>query len=97
MKCPNCNEEPPESLDFGDYVLIQQKRYCVENEMYLHKVITKLRSNSYVDVPVQTPSTETIHDDVVDVISCICCGIDETRVRKYRLCDVKPPKGFNVP
>ena len=42
-------------LDFGDYCLIEQKRYGVENEMFVHKVIGRLRSNSYVDVPVTTP------------------------------------------
>ena len=77
-------------LDFGHYCLIEQKRYGVPNEMYDHKVIRQLKSNSYVDVPVQTPATETLHDEVVPVVACICCGVDETQVLKYRLCDVIP-------
>ena len=77
-------------IDFGDYVEIEQKRHGVPNEMFLHKVIRSFRSSSYVNVPVQVPATETIVDHkVVEVVSCICCGIDETEVRKYRLEDVK--------
>ena len=80
--------------DFGDYVLIEQKRYGGENEMYLHKVIRSLSSNSYVDVPVDGAGNflnEVLRDECVDVVSCICCGVDETKVRKYRLSDVRVP------
>ena len=76
-------------IDFGDFAYIEQKRYGVDNERYLHKVIGGLRSNTYVDVPVQTPATEIIHDDVVDVVACITCGVRETDVRKYRLEDIE--------
>lgn len=75
-------------IDFGDYAEIEQKRYGAKNEMYLHKVIRTLSSNTYVDVPVQCPATETNHPEVVPVVACICCGVMETEVRKYRLEDV---------
>ena len=81
-----------EKLDFGDYALIEQKRYVGENEMFTHKVIGRLRSNSWVNVPVQTPATEKIHDSMEDVILCICCGVDETEVRRYKASDVKSNK-----
>lgn len=83
--------------DFGDCVFIEQKRYGVPNEQYIHKVIGRLRSNAYVDVPVQIPRTETTHEEVVDVVACITCGVDETEVKRYRLADVRvattPAKG----
>ena len=79
-------------LDFGDYAVIEQKRHGVENEMYVHKVIGRLRSNAYVDVPVQLPRKNTIHRKAVDVVACICCGVQETEVFKYRVQDVKPSK-----
>ena len=79
-------------LDFGDYCLIEQKRYGVPNEMYVHKVIGGLRSNAYVDVPVQIPRAETIHDEVVDVVACVCCGVCERDILRYRLSDVKEVK-----
>jgi hypothetical protein len=76
-------------LSFGDYVEIEQKRYMGENEMYLYKVIGTLKSNAWVDVPVQTPAKETLHKEFELVVSCICCGICETEVLKYRIKDVK--------
>lgn len=79
-------------LDFGDYCLIEQKRHGdnIANERYLHKVINRLRSNSWVPVPVDGADggrTEVL-GEMTDVVSCICCGVDETEVRKYRIEDV---------
>jgi len=76
------------SLDFGDYARIEQKRHGCDNEMYLHKVIGTLRSNTYVDVPVQSPAKEIVHDEIVDVVTCVCCGVSETTILKYRVADV---------
>lgn len=74
---------------FGDYAIIEQKRHGVPNEMFVHKVIDQLRSNTWVDVPVRSPATETMHDKMEDVCLCICCGIDETEVRRYRVRDMR--------
>lgn len=76
-------------LDFGDYVLIEMKRHGVPNEKYLHKVIGVSKTNYYVNVPVQSPAREEIHSESEDVVSCVCCGIDETIVLKYRIKDVQ--------
>lgn len=73
---------------FGDYAIIEHKRHGAPNEMFVHKVIDQLRSNTWVDVPVQSPATETIHDEMEDVCLCICCGVDETEVRRYRVKDM---------
>ena len=79
-------------LDFGDYCWIEQKRFGVPNEMYQYKVIGRLRSNAWVDVPVGPPFPieAKIHSDGPDltpVLRCICCGIDETRVFSFREAD----------
>lgn len=76
-------------ITFGDYVLIEQKRHGAENEMYLHKVIGRLQSNAYVDVPVQSPATETHHDEIVEVVACVCCGVNEREIFRYRAEDVR--------
>lgn len=73
---------------FGDYVIIEQKRHGAENEMYVHKVVGTLNSNSYVDVPVQCPATETAHKEVVPVVACVCCGVCEREIRRYRASDI---------
>lgn len=78
-------------VDFGDYVEIEQFRYGAENEMYIYKVIKRFQSNTYIDVPVKSPNDkECLHDDVVNVVSCVCCGVSETKVEKFRIEDVKP-------
>ena len=86
-------------LDFGDYCFIEQKRYGAPNEMYLHKVVGRLNSNSWVDVPVdfaRNALTATVHYErgpaeygLVPVLRCICCGVDETQVVSYREIDCK--------
>jgi len=78
-------------MEFGDYAVIEQKRYGVENEMYLHKVIGTLGSNCWVDVPVQLPVKETAHKEMANVVSCICCGVQEREVFYYRVTDVHRP------
>ncbi|AXF76090.1 hypothetical protein AV903_08550 [Erwinia tracheiphila] len=77
------------SFDFGDYALTEQKRYYAPNEMFVHKVIGRLRSNSWVDVPVKIPATNVIHEQMEEVCLCICCGVDETEVRRYRVKDMQ--------
>ena len=77
------------NLSFGDYVVIEQKRHGAKNEMYVHKVIGTSESNAWVDVPVQSPATESLHKEVMPVVSCICCGVCETEVRKYLIKDIR--------
>lgn len=78
------------SFDFGDYALIEQKRFGTGNEMFKHKVIGRLSSNTWVDVPVRSPASEVVHGYMEVVCLCICCGIDETKVLKYRVNDMLP-------
>lgn len=75
-------------LKFGDFVIITQKRHGVANEEYLHKVVGTLKSNLYVDVPVQSPALETIHAQSEEVVACICCGVSEREVKNYKISDV---------
>ena len=76
-------------LDFGDYCTIEQNRFGAENEHYIHKVINRSQSNSWVDVPVLITPKETIHDEIEEVIWCVCCGVEERKIFKYRALDVK--------
>lgn len=79
-------------LEFGDYVLIEQKRFYAPNEIYLYKVIKSgIQSNAYVKVPVEANATETIHtNEMEEVVLCICCGVSEREIpRAFRVKDVK--------
>lgn len=84
-------------MDFGDYCLIEQKRYGCENEMFLYKVTRGgLRCNYWTGVPVDARQKEYVRGDVSDVIQAIKCGVDETRVETFRLEDVKPNTIFRA-
>ena len=99
--CPVCNgtktvtvtevaEMPTEEeIGFGSYVIVEQKRYGCDNEQYDYKVINRLKSNTWVEVPVQSPAKEVLHDRMEDVFSLICCGVQETEVLKFRIKDVR--------
>ncbi|MEJ9331136.1 hypothetical protein [Bacillus licheniformis] len=79
-------------IDFGDYVEIEQMRYGVPNEMYIHKVVGAFESNTWVEVPVRWDRNEVHHDKIEKVLNVICCGIDETRVFRVREKDCKKIK-----
>lgn len=85
------SELPEFNLDFGDYCTIEQFRYSPKNEYYLYKIIGRLQSNTYVDVPVRADRKEVLHDKIIDVVRCICCGVSETEVLKFRVEDVLLP------
>lgn len=78
-----------DNIDFGDYVEIEQHRYGVPNEMYRYKVIGQFRSNHYTTVPIHSVDGDKLQGEVVPVIACICCGVNETKVQKFRVEDVK--------
>lgn len=78
------------TFKFGNYARIEQKRHGVPNEMFVHKVVNRIKSNTWVDVPVQSPGKEVIHDHIEDVCLCICCGVDEREVKAYRVKDMYP-------
>ncbi|WP_102706989.1 hypothetical protein [Terribacillus saccharophilus] len=82
-------------IDFGDYVEIEQHRYYAPNEMFIHKVIGALKSNTWMDTPIRHDSKEVLHDTSEIVLNVICCGIDETKVFRVRQADCTKLKGAN--
>jgi len=77
---------------FGDYISVEQHRYGCDNEFYIHKVIGTMKSNKWMDVPAITHNGMTLHDHMEDVVACICCGVCEEEVIRYRVSDVKITK-----
>lgn len=75
---------------FGCYCYIEQKCYIGKNEKHVYKVIGRLRSNVYSDVPVDANNFKPYkHDEIVDIVNVIHCGVCEDRVERYRLSDVQ--------
>ena len=84
-------------MDFGDYCLIEQKRYGRENEMFLYKVTRGgLRCNYWRGVPVDARQRDHVRGEMSDVVQAIQCGVDETNVETFRLKDVKPNTMFKT-
>jgi hypothetical protein len=75
---------------FGDYCTIEQHRFGANNEHYHHKVIGTLKSTAWVEVPVMYNPQENNHDELVDVVACVCEGVDERHIFRYRAIDCKP-------
>ena len=80
-------------MDFGDYCLIEQKRYHADNEIFVYKVIGSGNANYYRSVPVDSNNAEKQMGEMCQVVKAICCGVDETRVETFRLCDVNRKAG----
>lgn len=62
-----------------------------EQDYHIYKCIQSFRSNCYCDVPLtyQTENNCYNHDDIVDVVNVIHCGIDENRVIRVALNDIE--------
>ena len=82
-------EENNKPIGFGDIVEIEQHRYGADNEFYQYKVIGTLKSNAWIDVPVVATGKKTLHDESEDIVLCICAGIVQEKVERFRLKDVK--------
>lgn len=75
---------------FGYYCNIEQKNYISENDFHIYKVIGRLRSNYYADVPVDGNNKEPYnHEEIEDIVNVIHCGVCEDKVERYRLKDVQ--------
>lgn len=74
---------------FGRYCKIEMMRYGAPNEFFIHKCITILNSNFYTDVPVVCGKGNKWHEESVDVVSVITCGVDESKVFRVPLKDVE--------
>lgn len=79
---------------FGRYVKISHV-LAEKGEKFIFKVIGRLQSNAYYNVPIGGVNTQIeIHEEIIDVIHVIQCGIDETEVLTVALkdCDLLEPR-----
>ena len=77
-------------MDFGDYCKIEQNRFGCDNEIYIYKVIGRLKTNYYRPVPVNPHKIKVESGEMCEVVRAICCGVDETKVETFRVQDVIP-------
>ena len=83
---------------FGRYCKIEMFRYGVPNEFYLHKIVGRISSNYYRDVPLKCGEKEKTHEvkrdskhpfGLEDVLLVIQCGVSEDEVIRVPLKDVE--------
>lgn len=72
-------------------------RYCriptgTSGNMHVYKIVSRINSNSYCNVPLTMQSKKTLHMQIVPVLLVIHCGIDETNVQRVALsdCEIVP-------
>ncbi len=71
---------------FGYYCKIP---YYTDGEKHIYKVIGRLRSNTYQDIPAVINRQQKIHDEIVDIVNVIHCGVCEDKVERFALKDVE--------
>lgn len=58
------------------------------HERHIYKIIARIESNSYCDLPLGTCNTkQTRHGEIVPVLLVIHCGLDETEVVRIKEAD----------
>ena len=67
-------------------------RYCriptdTSGDMHVYKIVSRIDSNGYCDVPLTAQSTKTLHNQIVPVLLVIHCGVDESKVQRVALSD----------
>lgn len=84
-----CCDEQIGDFGFGSFCSVEQKRYVGENEFYTYKVISVIESNGWVDIPVDARVNKIVlHDSMEKVVICICMGVSEDKVTRFKLSDV---------
>lgn len=76
---------------FGTYVKIPTG---ASGDMHIYKVIGRIESNGYCDVPIMGKMKETLHSKIVPILNVIHCGVSEDTVIRVALSDceiVYPP------
>lgn len=67
-------------------------RYCriptgTSGDMHTYKIVSRIDSNSYCDVPLTSTSKKILHNKIVPVLLVIHCGVDESKVQRVALSD----------
>ena len=79
---------------FGRYVKIPHV-LAEDGGKFIFKVVGRLQSNAYCNVPIGGVNGQIeIHEEIIDVLHVIQCGIDETEVLTVALkdCELVEPR-----
>lgn len=69
---------------FGAYVKIPTG---ASRDMHIYKVIGRIESNGYSDVPIMASAKSVLHEEIVPVLNVVHCGVSEDTVIRVALSD----------
>lgn len=79
---------------FGAYVKIPTG---LSKDMYIYKVIGRIESNRYCDVPIMGGMKSSLHSEIVPVLNVVHCGLSEDTVIRVALSDCEIVQPLNNP
>lgn len=79
---------------FGAYVKIPTG---LSKDMYIYKVIGRIESNRYCDVPIMGGMKSSLHSEIVPVLNVVHCGVSEDTVIRVALSDCEIVQPLNNP
>lgn len=79
---------------FGAYVKIPTG---ASRNMHLYKVIGRIESNGYCDVPIMGGAKNVRHSEIVPVLNVVHCGVSEDTVVRVALSDCEIIRKPNEP
>lgn len=85
----------PNTEFYGGYAIIKTD---FVGSPHLYKIVNKIDTNSYCDIPICNSSEPRIHKKMEPVLNVIHCGIDETKVVRVATkdCDkIIPPTSIS--
>lgn len=56
-------------------------------DMHVYKVIGRIESNGYCDVPIMAQAKSVLHEEIVPVLNVVHCGVSEDTVIRVALSD----------
>lgn len=79
---------------FGSYVKIPTG---ASGNMHIYKVIGRIDSNGYCDIPIMAGKRADLHSEIVPVLNVVHCGVSEDTVIRVALSDCEIVRPLNAP
>lgn len=79
---------------FGAYVKVPTG---ASRDMHIYKVIGRIESNVYCDVPIMAGKRADLHSEIVPVLNVVHCGVSEDTVIRVSLSDCEIVQTPNAP
>lgn len=79
---------------FGAYVKIPTG---TSRDMHIYKVVGRIESNRYCDVPIMAEKRAELHSEIIPVLNVVHCGVSEDTIIRVALSDCEIVQTPNAP